>query len=58
MTRWEAIDRRTVLLYIEKGRDRDRIAILEFSESLGEFKGFDFENRVMEVKKRLTADAK
>lgn len=42
LIRWEAIDRRTVLLVVEKGRDHNRYAILTFAEDLTEFRGYDF----------------
>lgn len=42
VTRWEAIDRRTVLLEIESGRTRDVYAVLVFSEDLSSFDGFNF----------------
>jgi WD40 repeat protein len=41
-TRWEAIDRRTALLIVEKGRQQNRYAVLEFTEDLSSFTGFDF----------------
>jgi hypothetical protein len=43
LMKWEAIDRRTVLLFIEKGRPHNRYAIYCFSEDLTEFTGYDFE---------------
>jgi len=58
VTKWEVVDRRTVILIIEKGRNINRYAILEFSESLDEFKGFDFEQGRLEVKKRLPGSIK
>lgn len=45
VTRWEAVDRRTVLLIIEKGRDQDRYAVLTFNEELTEFRGYDFNGK-------------
>jgi hypothetical protein len=45
VTRWQAIDRRTVVLFIEKGRDHNRYAILTFSEDLSEYRGFDFASK-------------
>ena len=42
ITRWETIDRRTVLLEIESGRTRDLYAVLVFSEDLSSFNGFNF----------------
>lgn len=42
VTRWETIDRRTVLLEIESGRTRDLYAVLVFSEDLSSFNGFNF----------------
>lgn len=52
--RWEAIDRRTVLLTITKGRDRDRVAILQFNESIDSVQGLDFTNAPIPAKKRLS----
>jgi WD40 repeat protein len=40
--RWEAVDRRTVLMVVEAGRELNRYGILEFSEDLSQFTGFDF----------------
>jgi hypothetical protein len=45
VTKWEAIDRRTVLLWIEKGREENRYAVLTFSEDLSELRGFDFNGK-------------
>ena len=42
VTRWEVIDRRTVLLKIERGRTRDLYAILIFKEDMSSFEGFNF----------------
>ena len=42
VTRWETIDRRTVLLEIESGRTQDLYAVLVFSEDLSSFNGFNF----------------
>ena len=42
VTRWEVADRRTVVLVIDKGRDSNRLAVLEFSETFDEFRGIDF----------------
>ncbi len=59
LIRWEAIDRRTALLVIEKGRDHHTVAVLEFSEAIDEFKGFDFGGRQkLETKKRLPPGTK
>jgi hypothetical protein len=53
VTRWEAIDHRTVVLVVERGRDQNRYAILTFSSDLTEFSGFDFESKgYIEPKKR------
>lgn len=41
-TRWMAVDRRTVLLQIVRGRDSDKTAVLVFDEKLTQFGGFDF----------------
>ncbi|MBP3960700.1 hypothetical protein J8F10_36205 [Gemmata sp. G18] len=45
VTKWEAIDRRTVLFSIEKGRDVNRLAVLVFNEELTEFQGIDFNGK-------------
>jgi hypothetical protein len=42
VTKWEPIDRRTVFLVVEKGRDNDRYAVLTFTEDLQEYDGYDF----------------
>ena len=54
VTKWEAVDRRTVVLTIEKGRDSNRIAVLTFSEKLTEFTGYDFDgkNRIPPSKRK------
>jgi hypothetical protein len=57
-TRWDAIDRRTVILVVEKGRDTDRIAVLEFTESLEEYRGIDHRGVWFERKRRLAPAAK
>jgi hypothetical protein len=54
ITRWEAFDRRTLLLVVEKGRKINRYAILQLSEDLSEFSGYDFENgRIVNKIQRL-----
>ncbi len=58
IVKWEVVDRRTVLLIIEKGRDQDRYSILEFSEGLDSFKGFDFGSGRFDAKKRIPASSK
>ena len=58
VTTWEVVDRRTAIISIAKGRDTNRIAVLEFSETLDEFKGFDFGGGKLESKKRLPALSK
>jgi|GEM_PF-4755026 len=45
VTKWEAVDRRTVVLWIEKGRNENRYAILMFSEDLTDFQCFDFNGK-------------
>jgi WD40 repeat protein len=40
--RWEPIDRRTVLMVVEAGRELNRYGVLEFSEDLSQFTGLDF----------------
>jgi hypothetical protein len=52
VTKWEPIDRRTVVLHIEKGRDANRYAILKFSEDLSSFSGYSFENAARLSSKR------
>jgi hypothetical protein len=42
VTGWRAIDRRTVLFTIEKGRNRDRYAVLTFDQGVSTFEGFNF----------------
>jgi len=42
VTRWEAIDRRTVLFTIEQGRQHDVYAILVFGEDMALYSGFNF----------------
>src|SRR5262245_14688589 len=55
--RWEAIDRRTAVLLIERGRADDRLAVLQFSEELGELGGYGFDGRRLFTRKRLDAGA-
>ena len=55
---WEAIDRRTVVMEIIRGRDRERVAILKFTEALDAFSGYDFDNRVLDTKKRIDSGKK
>lgn len=43
VTSWEAIDRRTVVMQIEKGRDKHLHCILMFDEKLEEFVWFGFD---------------
>lgn len=42
VTKWKAIDRRTVFLFVEKGRDNDRYAFMTFTEDIKEYDGYDF----------------
>jgi hypothetical protein len=49
VTRWGAVDRRTVALRIESGRDRDRVAVLVFADDLTKFGGLDFSGGKMDV---------
>ena len=42
VTRWEVIDRRTVLLEITSGRTRDCYAALVFNEDISSLEGFNF----------------
>lgn len=41
-TRWEPLDRRTAVLYVESGRKQNLFAVLQFSEDLLQFGGYDF----------------
>ena len=52
VTKWEAVDRRTIVLWVEKGRKSDRTAILTFNEDLTEFQGFGFDGGRLGVMKR------
>ena len=55
VTRWEVLDRRTVMLEIERGREKNIHEILVFSESIGEYTAFGFGNTIgnkTEPKKR------
>jgi hypothetical protein len=52
VTSWKAIDRRTVVLVIEKGRNDNKLAILTFSEDLTHFTGYDFNGDKYPVAKR------
>lgn len=40
--RWSAVDRRTVLVMIAKGRDKDTLAVLTFSENLDSVRAIGF----------------
>jgi hypothetical protein len=53
--RWEAIDRRTVLLVIEKGnRDNNLVAVMALSEDMTKYTGYGFEGvKISEPRKRL-----
>lgn len=42
VTKWEAVDRRTVVFVIAGGRNVNRLAVLEFAEDMGSFSGRDF----------------
>ena len=42
VTSWQAIDQRTVQLFIEKGRETDRLAVLTFNAAATEFRGWNF----------------
>ena len=53
-TRWEAVDRRTVLLIRRETDTRDRIAVLRFSEWVDRFDGFDFEGKPITSGNRIT----
>jgi hypothetical protein len=42
-TKWTAIDRRTIVLTVVKGRNNDKICVLTFNEELTEMDGIGFE---------------
>ena len=52
VTKWEVVDRRTVVILIEQGRDTNRTITITFSEDLTEFQGFLFNGTRMPVQKR------
>ncbi|WP_020475300.1 hypothetical protein [Zavarzinella formosa] len=53
VTQWEAIDRRTVLLTIEKGRNHNLLSVLSISENLDSYSARAFDRReIMDSKKR------
>jgi hypothetical protein len=53
VTRWEAVDRRTVVLWIERGRDSNRTATLVFNEEMTEATGFGFDGaRIKSLKRK------
>jgi hypothetical protein len=51
--RWEAIDRRTVLLIRKEAQAKERIAVFRFSEWLDRFEGYDFDGKAIEGKTRV-----
>jgi hypothetical protein len=53
VTRWEAIDRRTVLMMIDKGRDDNRCAIMRFNETLTGYDAINFEGGAKQNNRRL-----
>lgn len=53
LVRWEPVDRRTVLLLLERGRKVDRHGVLTFSEDLREFSGIDLEAATLTSMKRV-----
>ncbi|MHC4596960.1 MAG: LamG domain-containing protein [Planctomycetota bacterium] len=42
ITRWEAVDRRTVLLQVVRGRPQDLYALLVFDNDMSSYDGFNF----------------
>lgn len=42
VTKWEVVDRRTVVFIITGGRNVNRLAVLEFAEDMDSFSGRDF----------------
>ncbi len=55
VTRWQVIDRRTVLFEIESGRSRDSYAVLTFNEDMSSFDGFNFHGQTR-IKPSLRLD--
>jgi hypothetical protein len=53
VTKWEVVDRRTVVIIVEKGRDTNRTVVITFSEDLTEFGGFLFDGSKMSGHKRV-----
>ena len=49
---WRAIDRRTVLLTILKGRDVNPYAILKFNEDMSEFEAYNFDGQLLPRNRR------
>lgn len=47
VTRWAAIDRRTAVLLIEKGRDTNKVCVLMFDEGIVKFGGVGFDGKPM-----------
>ena len=56
VTRWEAIDGRTVLLTIEKGRYNDLYAVLTFAPDLSSYEGRDFHSGRIRTSRQVSDD--
>ncbi len=52
VVRWEVVDRRTIVLFITKGRNSNLTATYTFSEDLSEFHGFQFDGSRVAAAKR------
>jgi hypothetical protein len=52
VARWEVVDRRTVVIIVDKGRNVNRVTVLTFSEDLSSFAGIGFEGDRMDQKKK------
>jgi hypothetical protein len=50
--RWEALDRRTAIMILEKGRDDNKTCVMTFSEDLTEFRGYGFKGERLPASKR------
>lgn len=51
---WVAVDRRTVMLMRSEASGKSRLAVLQFSEWLDRFEGYDFDGKRIEAKSRVT----
>lgn len=49
---WDAVDRRTVVIRVQKGRDRDKVAVVTFNEEITEAHGFAFGGEKLAYKRK------